>query len=242
MPQKPYMYCLIISKFRTDKMSKTKFTVSEQELKRIRKEIEVFKRRQRKQQSGYTKLYISTDTVLDIYTIIESIQKVPPYKPVERKDVVAKNPELDYRMIGRALELLCKLKVLECFERGQYWLPEYREKSLELAKKRLDIEQKAREYAEKEVEVLKQQKKELLDKNKSLSKEKRYFAGAYNMGKPYLDALIYCDSDEDWALLEAFFVKMRENKLEKELAEEWKQEQEEHARIMEEIEREKLSL
>ena len=54
------------------------------------------------------------------------------------------------------------------------------------------------EYKDNIIKWQKQTQKILLEKNASLT-------GMAKMAKPYLDVLIYYDSDEDWALLKAFF-------------------------------------
>jgi hypothetical protein len=52
-----------------------------------------------------------------------------------------------------------------------------------------------------------------------------------------LDALRYCDSEEDWKLLEAFFAKMRENEHERDRAEYEEAHQRARDIVLEEVER-----
>jgi hypothetical protein len=49
-----------------------------------------------------------------------------------------------------------------------------------------------------------------------IKKLKESYEGLEQLTAHYLDALDYCDSEEDWKLLEAFFTKMRDNKYAKE--------------------------
>lgn len=56
-----------------------------------------------------------------------------------------------------------------------------------------------------------------------------------------LDALRYCESEEDWKLLEAFFTKMRENKYERDRAEFEEADQKLRSQVLEELERERKS-
>ena len=119
------------------------------------KKIENFKRLQRKQKI-HTKLYIDTDKALDIYQTINAIQQLPPYQAVKKVDITKRKPDIGDRQIRRGLELLFRLKFLECLEKGQrartYWIPKYNEKRLEITKRQLQIERATRKQAEKEVD------------------------------------------------------------------------------------------
>ena len=130
-------------------------------------------------------------------------------------------------------KLVDQKKLLEDSERkGEYWLPD-------LWKKSVVCQRKARESAEKEVEDLKQQLKEL-DKNKMneiiLENLQVENEAIVELAKPYFDNLRYCESDEDWELLTKWFMKMHENKHYQEEAEAWEQEQKERAEISKEEE------
>jgi len=80
---------------------------------------------------------------------------------------------------------------------------------------------------------------ELQDKNKNLLEEKNYFRGGYRIVEPYVEALMYCNSEEDWELLRAWFTKMNQNKYEQEQVEAWDADQEKIAKITEQIRNEK---
>lgn len=52
-----------------------------------------------------------------------------------------------------------------------------------------------------------------------------------------IDALRYCESDEDWELLEAFFAKMNENRRDRDRAEYEEADQKLRDKVLEELER-----
>jgi hypothetical protein len=76
-----------------------------------------------------------------ILRIIERLQKASPYQPVRKRQVeveiqkiVSIEPKLKYRTITRAFGKLCKSNKLKKVGRGQYWLPEFWDKTMEYQK------------------------------------------------------------------------------------------------------------
>ncbi len=178
----------------------------------------------------------------DLRIVLEQVtkeQKTHPLKYVTKNQVygriekafkeeakLAKESLFSYRTMERAIDKLIQHDAVRKDGTGQYWLMNNWENSLE--------------HKKKEKYELNGIIKDLKQQKSKLSKEKNYFEGGYNAGKHFLDALRYCDSDEDWALLEAFFVKMNRNKMEKKYLDDreelWDEEQEFNAKIMDEIE------
>ncbi len=182
----------------------------------IRKKIENFKQREKK--SACKKIRIKTDTALEIYRIIDSIQKSPPHVPVQFKNI-DKKIDVSYRTVVRGFNILLKSKVLEHDKKNKQWsISEYKEKRKQclLEQKRLTVIY-ARKL-EKTLEFAKQNMKALKKKNLDLellveiAKPYPDLKLLVEMAKPYLDNLRYCDSDEDWELLIKWFMKMQENK------------------------------
>ena len=193
--------------------------------KEIRRKVEDFKKAQKT--SNAPKLHVNTDLVLEIYDIIESIQKLPPYPAVQPNDIKPKKP-VCRRTISRALELLRKKQVLEHDEKNaQWWVPKYKKKHEEYL-----LEQKRQNavYARKLEKSLELAKKH----NKELKKGTLDLVTLVEIAKPYLDNLRYCDSDEDWELLIKWFMKIQENKHYQEEAELQEQEYKENAEITKE--------
>lgn len=84
----------------------------------------------------------------------------------------------------------CDEKRITKYKRGQYWIPNY---LLSL-----------NEYKDEIIEMQKQ----------DIEKLGRTKEDILRIAKPYLDALLYCNSEEDWALFETFFHTMYANKME----------------------------
>jgi len=179
------------------------------------------------------KPYVKDKWIELVYSLFKKEQKRHPFKAVTKKQVYAKVPLneknkkiISYRIMERAIDRLCPTKVTkEKDTRGKFWLPDNYNKNMRLLRK-------SNEEATKYIESLKHEQKKL-------SKEKDYFRGGYRIGKPYIDALQYCDSEEDWELLQAWFTKMNQNKYEQEQVEAWDNYQEEIAEIEEQIKKEK---
>ncbi len=132
-----------------------------------------------------------------------------------------KKPQFSYRVMERAIKRLCNKKIVKKDGRGAYWLSKNYDVSLE---------RKQRENKE-----LTRIIKDLEQEKRKISKDKSYFEGGYNAGKHFLEALIYCNSKEDWALLQAWFTKMRENKWDLEELETWHHDEEYNAQLEEGI-------
>lgn len=149
--------------------------------------------------------------------LFDPVTKNQVYRRIKEK--YEKNPKLtnkklfSYRTMERFFEKLTEMKdnkqIVKKDGRGKYWLFEIWEKNLE-------------KIAAENIEL----KKIIND----LKKEK-------NSGKHFIDSLRYCNSDEDWALLEAYFTKMLENKYEKERIEGLEAEQEYLAEGLEQLEK-----
>ncbi len=165
-------------------------------------------------------------------------QKKHPFDPVTKNQVYSRiraafrnnvrlinEPLFSYRTMERKIDELCANKVVKKDHHGLYWLMKNWEKNIA-------IQQKANQDAKREIQFLKHQLREL-------TKEKNYFSGGYRIGQPYIEALIYCKSEEDWELLRAWFTKMNQNKYEQEQVEAWDADQEEIAEIEEQIKKEK---
>jgi hypothetical protein len=96
--------------------------------------------------------YVSKIKVEEIFGIIKSIQEEPPLHPVTKKAVkltsahtknaiARKDKKLDYRLIARAFKILENENRIERADRGQYWLPGYREKNMEYWKRKFELEE-----------------------------------------------------------------------------------------------------
>jgi len=169
-----------------------------------------------------------------VYSLFKNEQKRHPSKAVTKKQIYAKVPLngknkkiISYRIVERAIDRLCQKKVVtkEKDTRGQFWLPKNYNKSIRLLRK-------SDEESTKQIESLKHELK-------TLSKEKEYFRGGYKIGEQYVEALMYCNSEEDWELLRAWFTKMNQNRYEQEQVELWDADQEKMAEITEQIRKEK---
>jgi hypothetical protein len=143
-----------------------------------------------------TKPYVSKAKLEKVFAAFEQIQKKYPSEYVT-KSQVKEITQLNYRLITRTFQILYSQGRIDRYGKGEWWLPSY------LAKERkfLDTQEQYKET------VIRLQKEEI----EKLTKTKE---GILRIAKPYLDALLYLKSDEDWELLENFFHKMHANKME----------------------------
>jgi hypothetical protein len=167
-----------------------------------------------------TKPYVSKAKLEKVFTAFEQRQKKLPLKHVT-KSQVKEDTRLHPRTITRAFQILYSRGKIARYGKGEWWLPSYLDKE----RKFLDAQEQYKET------VIRLQKEEI----EKLTKTKE---GILQIAKFYLDALIYCDSDEDWELLGAWFAKMNQNKYEQEQVEAWDNYQEEIAEIEEQIKNE----
>jgi hypothetical protein len=157
-------------------------------------------------------IYVSEGTLARIRKIIEKLQKASPFTAV-KKSHVRDEIESDYTQ-----PKVCRKTIGRAFK-----------KLIE----RKDIAQDGRgQYWLPEFRA---------NRMDYLKKKLKSNEGIIELARHFLDALVYCDSDDDWALLQAFFTKMRDNRYEREFVEFEKADQELTAKIMEEIEKEKKS-
>lgn len=156
------------------------------------------------------RIYISKEKLNIIKRIIEDLQKRGPYEAVTKK-LVQKEIKRKQKEV-----LLTNKTVSRAFKRltGSRWLLKERRGQYWLP-----------EYYDNSLKNLKETIKSM--------------KGRAKLATEFLDALIYCDSGEDLALLGAFFAKMRENKYEKEQVELEEYDQELKAKIMDQIEKER---
>ncbi len=184
------------------------------------------------------KHYNTLEIVLKEFT---KEQEDHPSKPVTKKQVYArikkafnketkllKEPLFSYRTMERAFDKLIIKERITREDDGKYWIPQYLENDRE----------HLREQNEYKDLVIKNKENKSKWQKRIIEQLKKENAELVRIVKPYLDALLYCDSEEDWALLEAFFAKMRENKYEiweKEHREAGEMERERQAEILEEM-------
>jgi len=171
-----------------------------------------------------TKPYVSKAKLEKVFTAFEQRQKKAPLKYVT-KSQVEEITKLNYRLITRAFQILTSKGKIERYGKGEWWLPSYLDKQ----RKNLDTQEQYKET------VIRFQKGEI----EKLTNAREHKESILRITKFYLDALIYCDSDEDWELLGAWFAKMNQNKYEQEQVEAWDAYQEEIAEIEEQIKKEK---
>ena len=184
------------------------------------------------------------DKILEVFT---EIQNKHLDEPVTKKEVtkrlVEKFPELYVygNLIKRAFKILCNQNKLEREKRGRYWLQGYEKESRNYLKRKNKRQKKdfnvMRRKFEKTQRFFEKQNKELVQEKIEALSERDFFKGGYESAKHFLESLRYCDSDEDWALLEAYFAKMLDNKYEKERIEELEAEQEFYAEVSEQYEK-----
>jgi len=169
-----------------------------------------------------TKPYVSKAKLEKVFAAFEQIQKKSPLKYVT-KSQVEEITKLNYRLITRAFQILkSQGKIVIGDNKGEWWLPSYLRKQ----RKFKDAQEQYKET------VIRFQKEEI----EKLTKTKK---GILRIAKPYLDSLLYCNSEEDWELLGAWFAKMNQNKYEQEQVEAWDNYREEIAEIEEQIKKEK---
>ena len=173
-------------------------------------------------------MYISKEKKDRVFKEFQKLQRKFPSKAVTIK-ALRTNLGVYEKFVERAIKKLIASGDIEKPVHGQYWLKKN-------WKQNAIIERKKFEEVEKEIQLIKQQLRER-------TKEKNYFKGGYRIGQKYIEALMYCESEEDWDLLRVWFTKMTQNKYEKyeqERAEAWDDYLEEIARREEQIKKENI--
>lgn len=183
------------------------------------------------------------DKILDVFSEIQNKNRDDPVTKKEVTKMLEKFSELNVydNLIKRAFNILCNQKKIERESRGQYWLSGYNEKSRKYLQRKIkrletDYNVRLRDF-KKTTMFFKNQMKIIVQEKIDILRERDFFKGGYESAKHFLESLRYCDSDEDWGLLETYFKKMLENKYEKERIEGLEAEQEYLTEGLEQLEK-----